>query len=63
MHLERTVVFDQPELAELVHEVVDARARGADARRHHFLADRRSHRAQFCLLRLFAPTLGTIVSS
>ncbi len=50
MHLEMAVVFDEPELAELVHKIVDVGARGANARSHQLLADRHGDRAQLRFL-------------
>ena len=39
MHRDSAVVFDITELAELGHELIDARARGADHARQRLLRD------------------------
>src|SRR5512147_3150490 len=50
MNLQSAVVLDEAELAELVHEEVDARARRPDARREDILVDDRNDGFQLSLL-------------
>src|SRR5438094_10890 len=44
------VVGDEPQLAELVHEMADSRASGADDLRQRLLADLRNHRLRLAFL-------------
>src|SRR5260370_26812275 len=39
MHFQCSIVFDEAQLAELVHEKADARSRSADHLGKHFLAE------------------------
>jgi hypothetical protein len=48
--LQVTVVVDEAQLPELVHEMADTRARSADDLGQRFLADRRRNRLRPALL-------------
>src|SRR4029453_2450962 len=50
MDLQVTVVLDEPELAELVHEAAYARPRGADHLRERLLANLRNDRLRSAFL-------------
>ena len=48
MDLQVTVVLDEAQLPELVHEVADTRARSTDDLGQRFLAERRRNRLRVC---------------
>mgnify|MGYP001811518476 CR=1 FL=1 len=50
MHMDAAIILDKAEFAELVHEVVDARARRSNHRSQRLLAHLRGNRLRRAIL-------------